>query len=91
MYNKRIERGVLKMAAKERLNVNLDSKLKKETAETLGLLGLDFTTAINIYFKQIVNKQKIPFEISNTTYLSTDSVMGKNWREGLSDIEDEWD
>lgn len=79
------------MATKERLNVNLDSKLKQETAETLESLGLDFTTAINIYFKQIVNKQKIPFEISNTPYLSTDSVMGKNWREGLSDIEDEWE
>lgn len=90
MYNRSMERGVT-MAAKERLNVNLDSTLKKETAETLESLGLDFTTAINIYFKQIVGKQKIPFEISAPTYYSPEEVMGKDWREGLSDLEDEWE
>jgi DNA-damage-inducible protein J len=79
------------MATKERLNVNLDSKLKKETAETLEALGLDFTTAINIYFKQIVSKQKIPFEISAPNFYSAEEVMGNDWREGISDIEDEWE
>lgn len=79
------------MSTKERLNVNLDSKLKKDTAETLETLGLDFTTAINIYFKQIVSKQKIPFEISAPKYFSTEEVMGKDWREGLDKVEDEWE
>lgn len=79
------------MATKERLNVNLDSELKKDTAETLEILGLDFTTAINIYFKQIVSKQKIPFEISAPQYYSPEDVMGKNWREDLETIEDEWE
>lgn len=79
------------MATKERLNVNLDSELKKDTAETLELLGLDFTTAINIYFKQIVSKQKIPFEISAPKYFSTEEVMGKDWREDLDGVEDEWE
>ncbi|MBO1299941.1 type II toxin-antitoxin system RelB/DinJ family antitoxin, partial [Enterococcus sp. DIV1271a] len=64
------------MSTKERLNVNLDSELKKNTAETLEALGLDFTTAINIYFKQIVSKQKIPFEISAPKYFSAEEVMG---------------
>ena len=53
------------MESKVRLNVNLDPALKKETATTLAKLGLDFTTAITVYFKQIVNKQKIPFELSD--------------------------
>lgn len=79
------------MTTKERLNVNLDSELKKDTAETLETLGLDFTTAINIYFKQIVSKQKIPFEISAPKYFSTEDVMGKDWRECLDDVEDEWE
>lgn len=65
------------MSTKERLNVNLDSELKKDTAETLEALGLDFTTAINIYFKQIVSKQKIPFEISVPKYFSAEEVMEK--------------
>lgn len=78
------------MSTKERLNVNIDVKLKKETLETLNQFGLDFTTAINIYFKQIVNKQKIPFEISLPTY-SSEEVMCDQWREGLDNIEDEWE
>lgn len=42
------------MSTKERLNVNLDKELKDEVAKKLSEIGLDFTTAINIYFKQIV-------------------------------------
>lgn len=79
------------MAGKERLNVNLDSELKKETAKILEALDLDFTTAINSYFRQIVNKQKIPFELSTMKYFSTEDVMDENWREGLEDVKDEWE
>lgn len=79
------------MSTKERLNVNLDKELKQRTAETLEELGLDFTTAINIYFKQIVSKRKIPFEISLNHSLTAEEVMGSNWREGLENIEDEWE
>ena len=52
------------MATKTRLNINMDPDLKAQASEVLGELGLDFTTAITIYFKQIVNKQKIPFDIA---------------------------
>lgn len=79
------------MSVKERLNVNLDKELKKETAEVLAELGLDFTTAINVYFKQIVSKGKIPFEISTNRYYSAEEVMGNNWRNDLDDVEDEWE
>lgn len=79
------------MATKTRLNINLDEDLKKETAETLKELGLDFTTAITIYFKQINNKKAIPFEISAKKYYTVEDVAGKDWQEGLADIEDEWE
>lgn len=79
------------MSTKERLNINLDSELKRKTAKTLEELGLDFTTAINIYFKQIVTKQKIPFELSVQKYFSSEEVMGKDWRDGLDEVEDEWE
>lgn len=84
------QEGVI-VVAKERLNVNLDSELKKETAKTLEALGLDFTTAINSYFRQIVNKQQIPFELATMKYFSTEDVMGENWREGLEEVKDEWE
>jgi len=78
-------------AAKARLNVNLDSDLKQETAQALDELGLDFTTAITVYFKQIVGKRRIPFEISAPRYYSIEEVAGHNWRDGLSGIDDEWE
>jgi DNA-damage-inducible protein J len=76
---------------KARLNVNLDRELKQKTAQALDELGLDFTTAITVYFKQIVNKRKIPFEISAPRYYSVEEVAGCDWREGLSEIDDEWE
>ena len=79
------------MASKVRLNVNLDAKLKEDTAAMLERLGMDFTTAITVFFKQIVNKRSIPFEISDTRYYSVEEVAGENWQEGLDAIEDEWE
>ena len=58
------------MEQKVRVNVNLDSHLKEETAKMLDSLGMDFTTAITVYFNQIVKKRKIPFEISDSNYFS---------------------
>ena len=80
------------MEQKVRLNINLDSGLKNETGKLLDSLGLDFTTAIIIYFKQIIKKRKIPFEISDVTnYVSVEEVAGANWRDSLSEVEDEWE
>lgn len=79
------------MSTKERLNVNLDKELKNQTADILKELGLDYTTAITIYFKQIVNKQKIPFEITTNKYFSIEDVAGKDWQADLDSVEDEWE
>ena len=79
------------MAQKVRLNINLDQSLKSETAEMLESLGMDFTTAIVVYFKQIIKKKRIPFEISDVHYMTVEEVAGTNWRDGLDEIEDEWE
>ena len=79
------------MPSKVRLNVNLDAQLKEDTAAMLERLGMDFTTAITVFFKQIVNKRSIPFEISDTRYYSIEEVAGENWEKGLDKIEDEWE
>jgi len=79
------------MEQKVRVNVNLDSHLKEETAKMLDSLGMDFTTAITVYFNQIVKKRKIPFEISDSRYFSIDEVAGANWRDNIDKIEDEWE
>ena len=46
------------------LNIRLDSNLKKEAEELFKSLGLNMTSAINVFLTQSVKEQKIPFEIS---------------------------
>lgn len=45
------------------LNVRVDENLKKTADALLNELGLNMSTAINIYLKQIVRENGIPFEI----------------------------
>lgn len=45
------------------IQVRTDEKTKKAAQLTLRKLGLDLSTAINIYLVQIIEKQGIPFEI----------------------------
>jgi len=78
------------MSQKARLNINIDADLKEQTHNVLNQIGLDFTTAINIYFKRIVSENKIPFELSAKRHYSIEEVAGINWRDGLEEIEDEW-
>ena len=78
------------MNQKARLNLNIDAELKEQTLNVLTQIGLDFTTAINIYFKRIVRDNKIPFDLSAKRYYSVEEVAGENWRDGLDEIEDEW-
>ncbi len=79
------------MPSQATLSVNLDSKLKEETSVMLEELGLDFTTAITVYFDQIIKRRKIPFEVFDLKYYSVEEVAGANWRDGLENIEDEWE
>lgn len=45
------------------LQVRTDAKLKKSAQKVLKNLGLDLSTAINMYLVQITLKKAIPFEI----------------------------
>lgn len=45
------------------LNVRVDSTLKKEAEELFKRLGLNMSSAINVFLSQSVREQAIPFEI----------------------------
>jgi DNA-damage-inducible protein J len=45
------------------VNVRMDDDLKRQTEYYLGRLGLTFSSAITMYFAQIVDKKAIPFQI----------------------------
>ena len=75
---------------KARLNLSIDSELKQEVGEVLNEIGLDYTTAINLYFNKIRRDRKIPFELEVRKNLTVDEFLGSNWREGLENVEDGW-
>ena len=47
------------------LNVNVDAKNKEEATNILKGLGLNMSTAINMFLAQIVKRDGIPFEVTN--------------------------
>ncbi len=49
--------------AKVSTNISLDSDLKKEATELLSDFGMDLSTAVSIFLKQMVREQRIPFVI----------------------------
>lgn len=48
------------------INIQVDSNTKKQATEILNSLGLSMSTAINIFLKQVIKRDGIPFEVVNT-------------------------
>lgn len=46
------------------ITVRTDTELKAEAQKVLAELGMDMSTAINVFLRQVVRRQAIPFEIS---------------------------
>lgn len=49
------------------INIRMDKELKEEAEILFNELGMNMTTAFNIFLRQSVRQQKIPFEISLNT------------------------
>lgn len=47
------------------INVNVDTKIKEQATTILKDLGLNMSTAINMFLTQVVKRDGIPFEITN--------------------------
>ena len=46
------------------INVRMDKKIKNEAENLFAELGINMSTAINIFVRQAIRQNKIPFEIS---------------------------
>lgn len=47
------------------INVNVDPEIKEEATAILKSLGLNMSTAINMFLAQVVKRDGIPFEVVN--------------------------
>jgi DNA-damage-inducible protein J len=69
------------MVAATNINVRTDSELKAKAQSVLESVGLDLSTAINVYLHQIVYKKGIPFEILGPSQKSVEfgKYKGQIW------------
>ncbi|MDD3269021.1 MAG: type II toxin-antitoxin system RelB/DinJ family antitoxin [Syntrophomonadaceae bacterium] len=52
------------MAETTNLSIRMDKELKEQAEQLFSELGMNMTTALNIFVRQAVRQRKIPFEIS---------------------------
>jgi len=45
------------------LNIRIDRDLKAQADDILGRMGLNLSTAVNVFVRQMVNERAIPFRI----------------------------
>ena len=50
--------------AKVSTNISIDADIKKQAQELFAELGMDLSTAINIFIRQALRQHSIPFEIT---------------------------
>ena len=49
-------------ATKSTLNVKIDKGVKERASQLLESMGLDHTTAIDMYYRQIITERRLPFQ-----------------------------
>lgn len=52
--------------AQTNITIRLDEDIKKEAEELFNKLGLNMSVAVNVFFRQAITEQAIPFRIKAT-------------------------
>ena len=74
------------IASTTNLNIRIDSNLKKESDSLFKSLGLNMTTAINIFLTQCVKSKSIPFEDLIKALKESDKIINDPTRKKYHDI-----
>lgn len=46
------------------MTIRMDSAVKQQAQELFAALGMDMTTAVNIFLRQAIQRQGLPFEVT---------------------------
>ena len=52
------------------MNIRMDSEVKRQAQELFAQFGLDMTTAVNMFLRQSIRKQGIPFALQLDPFYS---------------------
>ncbi|GHU51737.1 hypothetical protein AGMMS49975_06120 [Clostridia bacterium] len=67
---------------KSNLNVRIDAGIKERAGALLTRMGIDHTTAIEMFYRQIINENRLPFTPAPVISLEDQlraAVRGKNY------------
>ena len=59
------------------INIQIDSETKRKATDILNDLGLSMSTAINIFLRQVIKKDGLPFEVNNNSNDYPQRIFGK--------------
>ncbi len=65
------------------INVKTDLELKKQAEELFSDLGMNMTTALNVFLRQSVRENRIPFEITRDPYSLQQAISDSRTRKNL--------
>jgi len=71
------------------INIRTTSEIKSNANEVLKVLGLDISTAVNMFLVQVADKKAIPFSISVTVPKKQAKLGGWEGKGWISDDFDE--
>ena len=60
--------------SKTSMSIRLDSEVKEQVQQVFNHLGMDMTTAINIFLKAVAREKRIPFELSADPFYSASNM-----------------
>ena len=67
--------------SKTSMSIRLDSEVKEQAQQVFSNLGMDMTTAINIFLRQVIQYQGLPFDVrldENRKLLEVLTDLGQN-------------
>lgn len=79
--------------SKMSISIRLDSEVKEQAQQVFSNLGMDMTTAINIFLRQAIQYQGLPFDVrldENRKLLQvlTDLDQNRNMRQSFESVSD---
>lgn len=75
--------------AQQTFSIRMDEKLKKEFDTLVEEMGMNATTAFNIFARAVVREKKIPFEINTTESKNEQKLTKKQLLELLNTMNDD--
>lgn len=79
--------------SKTSMSIRLDSEVKEQAQQVFNYLGMDMTTAINIFLRQAIQYQGLPFDVKideNRKLLQvvTDVEQNRNMSRSFESVSD---